>query len=60
MKYQKIINLLDNALNQPSKFGAKGCVEINDDVRGNYSTNSQIKRNTKRKIYITRKKTENH
>ena len=59
MKYQKMINLLDNAPNQLSKFRTKNCVEINDDVLGNCNTNSQIKRNTKRKIYITRKKTEN-
>ena len=34
MKYQKIINLLDNAPNQPSKFRRKYWVEINDDSRG--------------------------
>ena len=31
MEYQKIINLLDNTPNQPSKFKAKHWVEINDD-----------------------------
>ena len=32
MKYQKIINLLDNAPNQPSKLRTRNCVEINDHV----------------------------
>ena len=31
MKYQKIINFLDNTPNQPSKFRTKNWVEINDD-----------------------------
>ena len=43
MKYQKIINLLGNAPNQPSKFRTENWVEINDDARGTYNTNSQIK-----------------
>ena len=43
MKYQKIINLLDITPNQPTKFRAKSWVEINDNSRGTYSTNSQIK-----------------
>ena len=30
MEYQKIICLLDNTLNQPSKFTTKNWVEIND------------------------------
>ena len=30
MEYQKIINLLDNTPNQPSKFETKNSVEIND------------------------------
>ena len=29
MEYQKIINLLDNALSQPTKFRTKYWVEIN-------------------------------
>ena len=29
MEYQKIINLLDNTPNQPSKFKTKNCVELN-------------------------------
>ena len=30
MKYQKIVNLIDDASNQPSKFKTKNWVEIND------------------------------
>ena len=33
MEYQKIINLLDNTPNQPSKFKTKNSVEINDGSR---------------------------
>ena len=43
MEYQLIINLLDNRPNQPTKFRTKNYVEINDDSRGTYNTNSQIK-----------------
>ena len=46
MEYQKIINLLDNASIQPSKFKTKIWVEINDESRGTYNTNSQIEFNT--------------
>ena len=38
-----MINFLDNTPNQPSKFRTKSWVEINDDTRGTYNTNSQIK-----------------
>ena len=31
MKYQKIINLSDNTLNQPFKLRTKNWVEVNDD-----------------------------
>ena len=40
---QKIISLLDNTANQPSKFRKKNWVEINDEACGAYNTNSQIK-----------------
>ena len=43
MKYQKIINLLHNRSNQPTKFRTKNWVEINEDARGTYNTNSPIK-----------------
>ena len=37
MKYQKIINLLENAPNQPFKLKTKNWIEIYDDVTGVYS-----------------------
>ena len=43
MEYQKIINLLDNTPNQPTKFRSKNWVEINDDSRGTDDTNGQTK-----------------
>ena len=44
MEYQKITTLLDdNKSNQPSKFRTKNWVEINDESRGTYNVNSQIK-----------------
>ena len=43
MEYQKIANLIDDTSNQPSKFRTKNWVEINDESRGTYSVNSQIK-----------------
>ena len=33
MEYQKIINVLDNAGNQPHKFRIQNWVEINDNSR---------------------------
>ena len=43
MKYQKIANLLDNASNKTSKFRSRNWVEINDEIRGAYSPNKQIR-----------------
>ena len=43
MKYQKIANLLNDESNQPSKFRTRNWVEINDEARGTYSPNKQIK-----------------
>ena len=43
MKYQKIANLLDSASNKPSKFRTRNWVEINDEIRGAYSPNKQIR-----------------
>ena len=34
MEYQKIINLLDETTNQPSKFIARNWDEINDESKG--------------------------
>ena len=35
--------MIDDTSNQPSKFRTKNCVEINDESRGTYNANSQIK-----------------
>ena len=43
MEYQKIINVLDNTPNQPSKFKNKNWVEINDESYGVYNTGTPIK-----------------
>ena len=43
MEYQKIANLIDDASNQPPKFRTKNSVEINDESRGTYNVNRQIK-----------------
>ena len=43
MEYQKIINLLDNTTNRPTKCRTKNWVEINDDSCGKSNINSQIK-----------------
>ena len=43
MEYQKIMNLIDNTSNQLTNFRTKNWVEINDDARGTYNVNSQIK-----------------
>ena len=47
MEYQKIINLLRDTPDQPSKFRTNNWVEINDDSRGMYNINSQIKFKTR-------------
>ena len=48
MEYQKIANLLDDgSSNQPSKFKIKNWVEVNDESRGTYHVNSQVKFKTK-------------
>ena len=43
MENQKIANLIDDTSNQASKFRTKNWVEINDESRGTYNANSQIK-----------------
>ena len=43
MEHQKILNLLDNTPNQPTKFRANNWVKLNDDLNGKHNTNSQIK-----------------
>ena len=39
MEHEKITNFLDSASNKTSKFRARNWVEINDDIRGVYSSN---------------------
>ena len=43
MEYQKIANLLNDESNQPSKFRTRNWVEINNDARGTYCSDKQIK-----------------
>ena len=43
MEYQKIANFLKDESNKPSKFRTKNWVETNDDVRGVYCPNKQIR-----------------
>ena len=46
MEYQEIINLLYNTPNHLSKFRTKHWIEINDQSRGVYETNSEIRLKT--------------
>ena len=43
MESQKIANLIDDTSSKPSKFRTKNWVEINDESRGTYNVNGQIK-----------------
>ena len=43
MEYQEIKNLLDNTPNQLSKFRTKNWIKINDESRGVYNVNSDIR-----------------
>ena len=43
MKYQNMMNLLDNTPSQLSKFRTQYWLEINDDSHGTYSTGSQVR-----------------
>ena len=43
MEYQKIINLLDNTPNQPTKLKTKYLVEINHESRGTNDEDNQIR-----------------
>ena len=42
MECQKIINLLDNTENEPSKFRTRNLVEINDESLGSCDEDNQI------------------
>ena len=37
------MNLLDNTPNQPPKFKTKNCVDIDDESRGTYNKDNQIR-----------------
>ena len=37
MEYKKIINLIDNITNEPTKFRTRNWVEINDESGGTYN-----------------------
>ena len=43
MEYQKTSNLLDDTLNQSSKFRTRNLIEINDASRGTGNVSNQIK-----------------
>ena len=43
MEYQKILNLLDDGSNQPSKFRTNNWIERNDQSRGVYNFNSDAR-----------------
>ena len=43
MEHHQIINLFENTLNQPSKLRTENWVEVNDESRGTYNVNSEIK-----------------
>ena len=43
MKYQKVINLLNNTKNEPAKIGTRNQFQVNDKSRGTYENSNQIK-----------------
>ena len=43
MEYQKIIDLLDDTTNQPSKFRTRNWVEINYESQEAYNANNDIR-----------------
>ena len=47
MEHQKIASFLNDESNKPSKLRTRNWVEINDKVRGEYSSDNQIKFKTK-------------
>ena len=47
MEYHKITNLGDDSSNKTSKFRTRNWVEINDESRGKYSDEKQIRFKTK-------------
>ena len=47
MQYHRIINLVDNTSNQPTKFRTKNLVEINDELQETHNKDNQIIVNVK-------------
>ena len=43
MKYQKVINLLNNTKNEPAKIRTRNQVQVNYKSRGTYENSNQIK-----------------
>ena len=43
MEFQKVASLVNNSLNQPSKFKVKNWVEINDGLHGTCNRKSRTK-----------------
>ena len=43
MEHQKVINLVDNTPNQLPKFRTRNWIEINEQSRGVYNVNSDIR-----------------
>ena len=43
MEDQKLVNLLENTSNKPSKFRTTNRVDMNYDASGTYNTNRQIR-----------------
>ena len=43
MEYLKMTNLLSDRSGRPSKFRTRDWVEINDDIRGAYCPNKQVR-----------------
>ena len=43
MEYKKIVNLLDNTPNQPTRSRTQNWVKINDESRGMYNEDNQIR-----------------
>lgn len=43
MEYQKIINILDNTTDKPSKFKTKNWGLVKDDASSNYGVDTEIK-----------------
>ena len=53
MKYQKIINLLNNRNTQPSRFRKRNWVEINDQSNRRYNTNIRFKTTMLSQVSVT-------